>query len=245
MTAYFDETPESCNRIFMKTSKLIILILLTSLFEIPNLSAQTDFSQGLGIAVKSSTNGFGGDLVYNFHKRLSVRLGFEELTLNRNFNFEEESVEYNGNADYRTGSLSLLLDFYVFRHVFITGGAGLNMFQTVFDGKAANSLQFGDIEISQDKIGTFNFQVDPSSKISPYAGIGFGRTLGLKKKVGFAFELGGFYQGPPQITIASTGLLSPTSNPDQDHEARLEKQISQYTVYPVLKLSLSYRIVGF
>ncbi|MFA5326167.1 MAG: hypothetical protein WC384_00105 [Prolixibacteraceae bacterium] len=229
----------------MKTIRPILLILLISVLGTLNLSAQNDFTKGLGIALKTSTNGFGGDLVFNFQKRLSMRLGFEQLALNRDFSFTEESVEYNGNVDYKTGSLSLLLDFYLFRHVFITGGAGLNMFQTVFDGKAASGLQFGDIMIPQEKIGTFNFQVDPSSKISPYAGIGFGRTLGLKKKVGFAFELGGFYQGPPQLTIASTGLLSPTSNPDQDHEARLEKQISQYTIYPVLKFSISYRIVGF
>ncbi len=229
----------------MKTIKPILLVVLIGVLGALNLSAQKDFTKGLGIALKTSTNGFGGDVVFNFQKRLSMRLGFEQLALNRDFTFTEESVDYDANVDYKTGSLSLLLDFYVFPHLFITGGAGLNMFQTIIDGKAASGLQFGDIMIPQSKIGTFNFQVDPSSKLSPYLGIGFGRTLGLKKKVGFAFELGGFYQGPPQLTIASTGLLSPTSNPDQDHEARLEKQINQYTVYPVLKFSLSYRIVGF
>jgi hypothetical protein len=69
--------------------------------------------------------------------------------------------------------------------------------------------------------------------------------LGLKNKVGFAFELGGFYQGSPEITITSNGLLSPTSNPDQQQAERLEEQISQYNIYPVLKFSLSYKIVGF
>lgn len=228
----------------MKIYRKIAFLLLSILFAVSNLKAQTDFTPGIGVALKSSTNGFGGDVVYNFHKRLSLRLGYERLALNRDFTFEEESVEYATNADFKTGSLSLLLDYYLVPHIFVTGGAGVNLFHTVFDGKAASPYQFGDIQISPEKIGTFNFQIDPSSKISPYLGIGFGRTLGLKKKVGFAFELGGFYQGPPKLTIASTGLLSPTSNPDQQHAQRLEKQVNQYTIYPVLKFSLSYRIVG-
>lgn len=228
----------------MKIYRLITFLLLPFLFALSSLKAQTEFTPAIGIALKTSTNGFGGDVVYNFHKRLSVRLGYERLALNHDFTFEEESIEYAANMNYKTGSLSLLLDYYIIRHFFITGGAGVNMFHTVFDGKAASPYQFGDIQISQDKIGTFNFQIDPSSKISPYLGIGFGRTLGLKRKVGFAFELGGFYQGPPKLTITSTGLLSPTSNPDQQHAQRLEKQVDQYTIYPVLKFSLSYRIMG-
>lgn len=228
----------------MKNYREIAFLLLSFLFAITSLNAQTEFTPGIGVALKTSTNGIGGDVVYNFHKRLSLRLGYEQLNLNHDFTFEEESVEYSTNMDYKTGSLSLLLDYYVIPHVFFTGGAGVNMFHTVFDGKAISPYQFGDIQISPEKIGTFNFQIDPSSKISPYLGIGFGRTLGLKKKVGFAFELGGFYQGPPKLTIASTGLLSPTSNPDQQHAQRLEKQVDQYTIYPVLKFSLSYRIMG-
>jgi len=176
---------------------------------------------------------------------MSLRLGYEQLNLNRDFTFEEESVDYDATANYKTGTFSLLLNYNLFKYLFVSAGAGWNMFDAVIDGKAADYLQFGDIQIPKEKIGTFNFQINPTVKISPYAGIGFGHTLGVNKKVGFAFELGGYYQGSPDITIASTGLLSPTSNPDQQHEARLEKQISQYTIYPVLKLSLSYRIASF
>ncbi len=226
-----------------------IVILMLSFFMViawaDSSVAQDEFSPGLGIAAKSSTNGFGGDAVFNFNRKMSLRLGFEKLALASDFSFEEESVEYDANVDYETGSLSLLFDYYLAKRFFITAGAGYNMFHAVIEGKAASSMQYGDIQISKDKIGDFNFQIDPTMQISPYAGIGFGRTLGLKKKVGFSFEMGGFYQGSPDFTIASTGLLSPTSNPDQAHEARLEKQVNQYTVYPVLKFSLSYKIANF
>jgi hypothetical protein len=230
----------------MKAIKMLVLSLLISIIGISDLSAQgeTVSAKGIGVALKSSTNGLGGDLVYSFHERMSLRLGYEQLHLKTNFSFNEESVDYDANANYTTGSLSFLFDYFLGKHLFLTAGAGWNMFHAEIDGEAASALQYGDIQISKDKIGGFNFQIDPSLQLSPYLGIGFGRTLGLKRKVGFAFEMGGYYQGSPDISITSSGLLSPTSNPDQEHEARLEKQINQYSIYPVLKFSLSYKIVG-
>ena len=229
----------------MKTFKLLILSFLVSLSGLPDLPAQETFSPGVGVAIKASTNGLGADAVYNFNKKMSIRLGFEKLGFKTDFNFDEQNVTYAANVHYKTGSISLLFDYYLADHIFLSAGAGWNLFRTIVDGKAASYLQFGDIRIPQEDIGTFNFQVDPSLKVSPYLGIGFGRTLGLKKKVGAAFELGGFYQGPPDITIRSSGLLSPTSNPDHKQDVRLEKQINQYRIYPVLKVSLSYKIVSF
>ena len=228
----------------MKTLKLVILGFLISALGFMDAAAQTAFSPGVGIALKASTNGLGGDVAYNFHKRMCFRLGFEKLGVKTDFNFTEETVDYNAKVDFQTGSISLLFDFYLANHVFLSAGAGWNLFNAVVDGVAISVLQFGDIQIAKDKIGTFNFQIDPSLQLSPYLGIGFGRTLGLKKKVGCAFELGGFYQGSPDISIQSTGLLMPTSNPDHKQAARLEKQINQYSIYPVLRLSVSYKIVS-
>jgi hypothetical protein len=229
----------------MKTHKIVILIFLVSFFGLADLLAQKSFSPAVGVALKASTNGLGVDAVYNFHNKMDIRLGFEKLGIKTNFTFEEEAVEYATNVSFKTGSISLLFDYYLANHVFLTAGVGWNLFQVVIDGEAASFLQFGDIRIPKEKIGTFNFQVDPSLNISPYAGIGFGRTLGLKKKIGCAFELGVFYQGSPDISIQSTGLLSPTSYPDQKQAARLEQQINQYSIYPVLRLSVSYKIVSF
>ncbi len=208
-------------------------------------SGQENASKGFGLALKASTNGLGADAVVDFHRGMTLRLGYETLAINRDVNFTESEVDYSANMDLTTGSASVLVDFYLIKHLFITAGIGWNLFHAEIDGHATSPMPFGDINIPADKIGVFNFQVDPSLHISPYAGIGLGRTLALDKRLGFAFELGGFYQGAPDITIASTGMLSPTSNPEHGQESRLEKQINQYTVYPVIKLSLSYKLVRF
>ena len=158
--------------------------------------AQGNFSQALGISLKASTNGIGGDVIYNFHPKMTLRLGYETLGFNTEFNFEEQNIEYAAIVDLKTGGLSLLYDFYLLKGVFVTGGVVLNTFQADFDGEAESSFPFGDIEIPKEMIGDFNFIVDPATKVSPYIGIGFGRTLGLKKRFSAAFEIGSYYIGP-------------------------------------------------
>lgn len=228
----------------MKNVKITVLCFLITILGLTKLSAQTDFAPAIGVALKASTEGLGGDAVYNFNKKMSIRLGYESLALNHDFSFTEESITYDAIMNYKTGSLSLLFDYYLSKSIFVTAGAGYNLFDAALNGKSSSGYQYGDILISNDKIGIFDITVKPSMKVSPYLGIGFGRTLGLAKKLGFAFELGGFYQGSPDINIVSTGLLLPSSDPDQQHSVRLEKQVSQYTIYPVLKFSLSYKIVN-
>ncbi len=188
----------------MKTIKLLLVCFLAGSIGIPSLSAQTKpastagewtFKPGIGIGLKASTNGIGGDVIYNFHKRMDVRLGFETMGFGTNVPFAEQGINYSADVKVKTGSISLLYDFYVLNHLFLAAGAGYNLFQVNANGHATSSLAFGDITIPTESIGTFDFVVSPSMKISPYLGIGFGRTLGLKKNLGFAFELGGFYQG--------------------------------------------------
>lgn len=229
----------------MKTLKVLILSTLVCFLALPDLNAQKNFSPGVGIAVKASTNGLGVDAIYGFYENMDIRLGFEKLGFNKDFTFDQDDVTYDATAAVKAGSVSLLFDYQIARSFFVTAGAGWNLFNVDVDGEAASSLQFGDVEITPDKIGKFCFVADPSLKVSPYLGIGFGRTLGSFKNLACAFEIGGFYQGSTDLTITADGLLSPTANPDQKQAEKLEKQISQYSIYPVLKFSVSYKILSF
>lgn len=227
---------------------LKVLALLTIVFFLSSHNGQaqrTKFSPGVGIGLKASTNGIGADVIYNVSPQIAIRLGFEKMGYATTLSFDEQGISYDADISFSAGSISLLADFYLGKYIFISAGAGYNLFHLQFDGAAGSSLPFGDIEIPQEMIGDFSMQVDPSYIVSPYAGIGFGRTLGYEKRIGFAFEIGTFYQGAPDLTIESTGLLSPTSNPDHGQEELLEFAIRHYTMYPVLKLSLSFKILSF
>ncbi len=228
----------------MRTNTLPLLGLLL-VFCLPfSGKSQTEFQSAIGVAIKASTNGFGGDVVFAAHDKINLRLGFEKYNYGRDITFDENDIEYDAVVDAGTGSVSLLCDYSIAPWFFISGGAGYNLFHSEIVGHAVSSLPFGDIEIPMEKIGSFQFDLDPGVKISPYLGIGFGQTLNTEKRVAFAFEMGGFYQGPPDISIQSTGLLSPTANPDHGQEKKLERQIDQYYIYPILRFSLSYRIIS-
>ncbi len=219
-----------------KISLLIIPIIIS-------LSLHAE--KGLGVGVKVSTIGIGGDVCLGLNKNMDIRLGFDMMGFNYDFTFKESGIKYDANAGIKTGSITALFDYYLTKSIFVAGGIGYNMFNANIKGQAIGGLPYGDITISEDKIGSFNFDIWPGTKISPYLGIGFGRALGKEKSLAFAFEIGTYYQGSPDISIQSTGLLAPTSDPELGQESYLESQISQYYLYPVLKLSLSYRLFKF
>ena len=225
---------------------LLTLVGLISLSILPySGKSQTDFQPALGLGIKASTNGFGGDLIFAFREKVNFRLGMDKLAYSRKITFSENGIEYEADVNIGTGSISLLCDYSLSQWFFISGGLAYNLFHSEAIGHATSSLPFGDIEIPKEKIGNFQFDLNPKVRISPYLGIGLGQTLNTKKRVAFAFELGGIYQGSPDITIQATGLLSPTANPDQGQEGKLERQIDQYYIYPMIRFSVSFRILNF
>lgn len=198
----------------------------------------------LGVALKGSTLGFGGDAILGINDKMAVRLGYERMSLGFNFDFDEKDIQYDVAATVKTGSLMALYDYYLTKYIYVTGGAGVNFFNINAQGEAASDFPYGDIEIPKEDVGKFNFDFNPSLKISPYLGVGFGRSLGIDKKLALGFDVGAFYQGSPDLTIETTGMLTPTGDPAQGHEEKLEGQFAAYKVFPVLKLSISYKFLN-
>lgn len=219
-------------------SSLLILFLLAL-----GLSSSTAQDKSIGLALKSSTMGLGGDVVFRFHEKMTARIGYDALNFNYPVSINESDIEFAANLNLKAGTISALYDYYLLKGLFVTAGIAINNFGIYATGNAESGMPFGDITVPKEKVGSFDISIEPSMKISPYLGLGFGKTLG--KKLGFAFELGTFYQGSPDFTLITDGLIAPTSNPDLGQEQLLESQFSQYYLYPVLKLSLSYNIYSF
>jgi opacity protein-like surface antigen len=180
----------------------------------------------VGLALKASTLGLGGDAVVRFHPKMDVRVGFETMGFGRDFEFKEGDINYDATANLKTGTISAMFDYYVGKSFFLAAGVGYNLFNVNIAGQAASDMPYGDISIPKDDIGNFDVDVDPGSKLSPYIGLGFGKALGRTKNLAMAFELGALYQGGPDLTLNSTGR-------SEEHTSDL---------YPVLKLSISYKI---
>lgn len=230
---------------------LIILVLLTGqiLAQDPLESIQPEEEKakreshfGFGIVFKASTNGIGADLVYRFGKRLDLRLGYDTASLTINEQITNDDIQLDVNATLDTGTLSALLNYYLGKRFFISAGLMSNNFLTVAEGKLSEDYLWGDILISQDDFGKVQFTLEPTYEIAPYFGIGFGEALSQKRRVSLALEFGALYFGQPDITINSTGALSPTSDPFNGQEKLLERELEPFVFYPVIKLSLGIKL---
>ena len=202
--------------------------------------------QNAGLALNASTNGLGGNIYWLINQRMGVRAGYEMLNYSHQFEFTEvEDIEFDADMTYKTGSINALFDFYLLKYVFASAGVGHSLFNPTVTGAAISGMNYGDITIPASRIGDFDIEISPSSSINPYIGIGFGRSMPSSAGVAFSVEFGSYYLGSPGLTMNTTGLLAPTSDPDHGHVARLERQIEQYKFYPVMKFSLSIRLSSF
>lgn len=222
--------------------KKFIAALFLFLCFFPILKAQ---DKSVGVALKGGTTGAGGDVVFRFHEKMTARVGYDMLAYTYPFNLEQDDINFEGEASVKLGAFSALYDFSVTNWFFLSAGIGLNNFNVQANGDAPNGMPLGDITLTAEKVGSFDATITPSMKLSPYLGLGFGKPLSTDKLVAFAFEIGTYYQGGPAVDLVTTGLIEPTSNPDNGVAALLEKQFSQYSMWPVIRFNLSFNIAKF
>ena len=194
---------------------------------------------GLILATGLSTAGPGLNVGYFVQRSLLLRLGFEYVNLNFPFSFEENDINYEADLLLKTGNLSILADYYFAGPLFVTAGAGYNLFNPAIGGSATGQWKYGDIFIPAEDIGEFRFEIEPSLRITPYLGIGIGRKFRKMRKVSVFSEIGAYYLGPPKISVEASGLLAPTADEAHQHASSLEKHFSSWRYYPVIRAGIS------
>lgn len=199
-------------------------------------------NKGMYLGAQASTNGWGFDARYIFNKVITLKLGFERLNFSTSYDFNEGDIDYEAILDYKTGGISLLLDFNYTKNLYISVGGALNLLNPKIKGAAVSEMQYGDITIPASMVGDFVFSLTPSMDVSPYAGVGVRSFIGAKDRVVFSFEIGSYYLGAPNVEIEATGLLTPTADPAHGQAELLESQLSQYKFYPVIKLNLAIKL---
>ena len=79
------------------------------------------------------------------------------------------------------------------------------------------------------------------SKVRPYAGIGFGRSV-PNKRVGFQFEMGAWFHGTPKV-VSPNELPADKYDPNAESIEGVGDIISKITVYPQITFRLTGRIL--
>ncbi len=197
-------------------------------------------ASGWGMGLRVSSNGPGLELGKRLTKedKLFARIYYTRFSTgldNVEIPFDGNTVK--ANIEVVVGGAAAIFDWHPFKNAFKLS-AGLGYLQTGISGggRLRDSAKIGLIPISPEELGEINTSIAPQ-KIAPYLGIGFGRAV-PKHRVGFAFELGTYYIGQPDVSFKTTKLLEPSSS----NEAVLKSNMSGYNWLPHLSFSLTIKL---
>lgn len=99
-------------------------------------------------------------------------------------------------------------------------------------------VELGDYFLEPDAQGNMNACIKTAS-FKPYVGIGFGRSVPRKNRLGFSFEMGCQFWGSPKVYCNGEELSDEKLDSDSGDIAKV---LSKITVYPVISFRLSGRI---
>lgn len=201
--------------------KKTLLLISIVLFSTWSFSQTRDTNQHVGVSLKASTNGFGGDIYYGLNEKFAIKAGAEYISINLSSNRIESFINqdpnvsisnpygddlvFNTNGKVRTGSFSLSVGYQPFELFYVTAGIGKSLFDSNVRGIAATDIMFETQDvpviglitptIHKEDIGPFIIDIDNKNSIIPYVGIGLGSYVPQDKKFSFALELGAYYVG--------------------------------------------------
>ena len=165
-----------------------------------------DSSNRFGIGVNVSTLGIGGDLAVRLTHRINVRAGGNFMSLSHSFT--DNGITYGGQLHFR--SAEAYLDWFFLGPLHLSGGAllynGNNVTATVaVPAGTTFSLNGTDYESSSAAPlgGSASLKLN---KAAPAILLGVGNMIPRSgRHFGAHFEIGGMYEGSPNIVLGLTG----------------------------------------
>jgi hypothetical protein len=213
---------------------------------------------GVGVGVKVSTLGIGGEVAVPVTRITNVRFGFNAF--NYNHSFDSNGITYNGQLGLR--SFQTQFDIFPFG-----GGFHLSPGVMLYNGNnidARTSVGAGQTF----ELNTVTYRSSPTNpllgtgkmslnKVGPMFTLGWGNLVSRKpgKHVIFGFEAGFVYQGSPDVRLNFTGSAcdpnglacrnvasDPRFQSDLLREQkRLSDKASPFSFYPIVSTGIGYR----
>jgi len=224
----------------------IVLLGLISEYSL-GMQKDTSFVQAVKktvVGLNVSTLGIGGNISVVIPSKavLVGELGYNYFKFTKELNYTTpEESEIFFQPDVRRNIVTGMVSWYPFKkqQVYFKGGVGYALRQRYFVRVTSpTGLLLGGVEIASEDFGQVDLEIK-WSRLMPYVGVGFGKPL-PKKKLGVNFNIGCFYMGSPKINAQFEGFLESTTLDTQ--VAVIEKNVKNYSYFPVLSLSLRYRI---
>ena len=216
--------------------------------------AQED-NGAMAILGKISSLGAGADLAVAVRPKHSVRVGVNALLYGRRF--DRDGIIYHG--DLHLMNVDALWDYFPFGGRFhLSGGALLyngNKLDVVGNVPAGQQFDIGSDSYrssTTDPIhGTGSLHMN---RFAPMAMVGFGNPAHGDNALAVSFDVGVAYVGAPKVTLNFAGSacdvsgLNCSSATQSDfqqsvvnEQAKLNRNVSSYSLYPVVQMSIGYR----
>lgn len=190
-----------------------------------------------GISLSTFGAGIGGQIYLS--NRFKIRSGISYFKYR--YPLEKVRDDLVGDIVVSPSGVSINLDYWLYKNLFLSAGTVLNFTKILIDGKLSEAVLIGDIAMLPDEVGQINAELAPRYFLSPYLGVGFERVITRKKNVSFLFESGILFHGKPTVKLDATGMLTPTASDAQ--ETLIEENVSSLSLYPILSISLYYTFI--
>ena len=209
----------------------------------------------IGVGVKVSTLGIGGEAAVPLGHRSNVRVGFN--LFNYSHTFDKDGVTYKGTLNLRSAQATYdffpIGGFHISPGVLFYNGNSLTANASVPGGQTFTLNNVTYTSDAADAVaGTGKLNL---SKAAPMVLIGVGNLVPRSHHFSTTFEVGAAYQGVPRIGLNltgsvcdSTGLNCRTIASDPTvqsniaaEQSKLEKKASPFRYYPVISFGFGYK----
>jgi hypothetical protein len=240
-----------------KVSLLAAVALLAAITS-PILRAQEgpDIPSRVGVGVKLSLLGVGGEAAFAVTHRTNVRVGFNAFSYSRSF--DKDGITYGGNLSFR--SVQATYDIFPF-----AGGFHLSPGLLAYNGNSiganvsaagGQSFSLGGATFTSDATnplggaGKLNFP-----KVAPMFLVGWGNLVPRSHRhISVNAEVGVVYQGQPRVSLALSGNACDANNncgsvnslPGVQADIQTEQQTIKHDVsilrfYPITSVSVGFK----
>ena len=210
----------------------------------------------IGIGIRLSTLGAGGEAGVCLSNRLNVRGGLNVFQYSRGFN--HDGITYKGQLNLRSGEAHL--DWYPIGHTFHLS-PGLLVYNG--NGATATANVPGG---SSFTLGGTTYTSDPTNpimgtgkldfvKVAPTAMFGFGNLVPQSTHFTYNIELGAVFQGSARTKLNLTGdacdafglnCVNAATDPTVQsniaaEQTKINNKLSPFKYYPVISFGFGYR----
>jgi hypothetical protein len=211
-----------------------------------------NISVGLNLGV---SNGIGLDLAYRFSGHWAAKVAYNYANFTKNdYTYNIVSTSASGVVDVKTLSFDVAARFsnlafnleyspsVAGRFKFISGFSYFFHNTVAVGAQAISIIRVNDVQLTSDDIGSGNVEVGFNSKVSPFVGLGFGRTF-PRKRMSVNFDLGTYYKTNYKVAIRVREGIFLAKN--EENAAILTRNFNDKwygKFWPLINFRLAYKL---